>query len=220
MNQDQLKQAVAREALKHVVEDSVVGVGSGSTVFMFIDCLAEMKNRIEGAVAASEASAARLKKHGIRVLDLNSVDELPVYVDGADEVTEHLAMIKGGGAALTREKIVAQASRLFVCICDASKLVPVLGKFPLPVEVIPMARSHVGRQLLRLGGLPQLRENFKTDNGNLILDCRGLTLLDPPQMEVELNNIAGVVTNGIFARRPADVLLLGEAAGVRTLRRS
>ena len=220
MSQDQLKQAVAREALKHVVEDSVVGVGSGSTVFMFIDCLAEMKNRIEGAVAASEASAARLKKHGIRVLDLNSVDELPVYVDGADEITEHLHMIKGGGGALTREKIVAAVARKFVCICDASKLVPVLGKFPLPVEVIPMARSHVGRQLLKLGGHPELRENFKTDNGNLILDCRGLTLLDPPQMEAELNNIAGVVANGIFARRPADVLLLGEAAGVRVLRRS
>ena len=220
MNQDELKRLVAKEALKYVVEDAIVGVGSGSTVFMFIDCLAEMKNRIEGAVAASEASAARLKKHGIRVLDLNSVDELPVYVDGADEVTQHLHMIKGGGGALTREKIVAAVARKFVCICDASKLVPVLGKFPLPVEVIPMARSHVGRQLLRLGGLPQLRENFKTDNGNLILDCRGLTLLDPPQMEVELNNIAGVVTNGIFARRPADVLLLGEAAGVRTLRRS
>jgi ribose 5-phosphate isomerase A len=220
MNQDELKQRVAKEALKYVVEDAIVGVGSGSTVNLFIDCLATIKNRIEGAVAASEASAERLKKHGIRVLDLNSVDELPVYFDGADEVTEHLHMIKGGGGALTREKIVAAVARKFVCICDASKLVPVLGKFPLPVEVIPMARSHVGRQLLKLGGLPQLRENFKTDNGNLILDCRGLTLLDPPQMEAELNNIAGVVTNGIFARRPADVLLLGEAAGVRTLRRS
>jgi len=220
MNQDELKRLVAKEALKYVVEDAIVGVGSGSTVNLFIDCLATIKNRIEGAVAASEASAERLKKHGIRVLDLNGVDELPVYVDGADEVTQHLHMIKGGGGALTREKIVAAVARKFVCICDASKLVPVLGKFPLPVEVIPMARSHVGRQLLKLGGLPQLRENFKTDNGNLILDCRGLTLLDPPQMELELNNIAGVVTNGIFARRPADVLLLGEAAGVRTLKRS
>ena len=220
MNQDQLKEFVAREALKHVVEDAIVGVGSGSTVNLFIDQLASIKGRIEGAVAASEASSQRLKKHGIRVFDLNSVDELPVYVDGADEVTEHLYMIKGGGGALTREKIVAAVARKFICICDASKLVPVLGKFPLPVEVIPMARSHVGRQLLKLGGLPQLRENFKTDNGNLILDCHGLTLLDPPRMEAELNSIAGVVTNGIFARRPADVLLLGDAAGVRTLRRS
>jgi ribose 5-phosphate isomerase A len=219
MNQDQLKKRVAEEALKHVVEDAVVGVGSGSTVNFFIDALAAMKGRIEGAVAASEASAERLKKHGIRVLDLNSVNDLPLYVDGADEVTKHLYMVKGGGGALTREKIVAAVARKFVCICDASKLVPVLGKFPLPVEVIPMARSYVGRELLRLGGHPELRQNFKTDNGNLILDCRGLTLLDPPRMESELNQIAGVVTNGIFARRPADVLLLAEAAGVRTLRR-
>jgi ribose 5-phosphate isomerase A len=201
MNQDQLKKRVAEEALKHVVEDAVVGVGSGSTVNFFIDALAAMKGRIEGAVAASEASAERLKKHGIRVLDLNSVNDLPLYVDGADEVTEHLYMVKGGGGALTREKIVAAVARKFVCICDASKLVPVLGKFPLPVEVIPMARSYVGRELLRLGGHPELRQNFKTDNGNLILDCRGLTLLDPPRMESELNQIAGVVTNGIFARR-------------------
>ena len=218
MNQDQLKELVAREALKHVVEDAVVGVGSGSTVFKFIDALATMKGRIEGAVAASEASAERLKKHGIRVFDLNSVSELPVYVDGADEVTEHLHMIKGGGGALTREKIVAAVARKFVCICDASKLVPVLGKFPLPVEVIPMARSHVGRELLRRGAHPVLRENFKTDNGNLILDCHGLTILDPAALEAELNNIAGVVTNGIFARRPADVLLLGSSAGIQTLK--
>ena len=217
MTQDELKEAVAREALKHVVEDAVVGVGSGSTVFKFIDALATIKGRIEGAVAASEASVERLKKHGIRVLDLNSVNELPVYVDGADEITAHLHMIKGGGGALTREKIVAAVARKFVCICDASKLVPVLGKFPLPVEVVPMARSHVGRELRRRGGHPVLRENFKTDNGNLILDCHGLTLLDPPGMEAELNNIAGVVTNGIFARRPADLLLLAEAGGVRAV---
>ena len=217
MNQDQLKELVAREALKHVVEDAIVGVGSGSTVFKFIDALASMKNRIEGAVAASEASAERLKKHGIRVFELNSVDELPVYIDGADEVTEHLHMIKGGGGALTREKIVAAVAKRFVCICDASKLVPVLGKFPLPVEVIPMARSYVGRELLRMGGHPVLRENYKTDNGNLILDCHGLTLIDPPRTEAELNNVAGVVTNGIFARRPADVLLLGSNSGIRTL---
>jgi ribose 5-phosphate isomerase A len=217
MTQDELKEAVAREALKHVVEDSIVGVGSGSTVFKFIDALAAMKSRIEGAVAASEASAERLKKHGIRVVDLNSVSELPVYVDGADEVTAHLHMIKGGGGALTREKIVAAVARKFVCICDASKLVPVLGKFPLPLEVVPMARSHVGRELRRRGAHPVLRENFKTDNGNLILDCHGLTLLDPAAMEAELNNIAGVVTNGIFARRPADLLLLADPAGVRAM---
>ena len=219
MNQDQLKEMVAREALKHVVEDAVVGVGSGSTVNFFIDALASIKGRIEGAVAASEASAERLRKHGIRVFDLNSVDELPVYVDGADEVTEHLHMIKGGGGALTREKITAAVARKFVCICDASKLVPVLGKFPLPLEVIPMARSYVGREMLRRGAQPELRANFKTDNGNLVLDCRGLVLLDPPAMEADLNGIAGVVTNGIFARRPADVLLLGEASGVRVFKK-
>jgi len=217
VSQDDLKRQVAAAALKHVVEDSVVGVGSGSTVNMFIDALATMKGRIEGAVAASDASAERLKKHGIRVFDLNSINELPVYVDGADEVTEHLHMIKGGGGALTREKIVAAVARKFVCICDASKLVPVLGKFPLPVEVIPMARSYVGRELLRRGAHPVLRENFKTDNGNLVLDCHGLTLLDPPAMEADLNNLAGVVTNGLFARRPADLLLLAEASGVRAV---
>jgi ribose 5-phosphate isomerase A len=219
VTQDAQKQLAAREALKHVVEDAVIGVGSGSTVNFFIDALATIKGRIEGAVAASEASAARLKSHGIRVFDLNSVNELPVYVDGADEVTDHLYMIKGGGGALTREKIVAAVARKFVCICDASKLVPVLGKFPVPVEVIPMARSYVGRELVKLGGNPVLRPNFTTDNGNVVLDCHGLTLLDPPKTESELNNVAGVVTNGIFARRPADVLLLGEASGVRTLAR-
>jgi len=213
MKQDELKQLVAREALKHVVEDRVVGVGSGSTVNFFIDALAGIKGRIEGAVAASEASAERLKKHGIRVFDLNSVNELPVYIDGADEVTEHRHMIKGGGGALTREKIVAAVAKKFVCICDASKRVPVLGNFPLPVEVIPMARSYVGRELLRMGWQPELRQNYKTDNGNLILDCRGVTLLDPAKTEAELNNITGVVTNGIFARRPADILLLAEASG-------
>ena len=215
MNQDQLKEMVAREALKHV-DDGVVGVGSGSTVNFFIDALKTMKHRLEGAVAASEASAARLKGHGIRVLDLNSVNELQVYVDGADEVTEHLYMIKGGGGALTREKIIAAVARKFVCICDASKLVPVLGKFPLPLEVIPMARSYVGREMLRRGAQPELRAGVKTDNGNVILDCRGLELLDPPAVEADLNGIAGVVSNGVFARRPADVLLLAESSGVRT----
>jgi ribose 5-phosphate isomerase A len=218
MTQDEQKQLVAREALKHVVEDAVVGVGSGSTVNHFIDALAAIKGRIEGAVAASEASAGRLKKHGIRVLDLNAVDELPVYVDGADEVNEHLYMVKGGGGALTREKIIAAVARRFVCICDASKLVGVLGRFPLPVEVIPMARSHVGRELRRLGGYPELREGFKTDNGNLVIDCRGLTITDPPGLESTLNNVAGVVTNGLFARRPADLLLLGGPDGVKTLK--
>ena len=216
MRQDDLKRQVAQAALQYA-QEGVIGVGSGSTVNLFIDALATIKGRIDGAVAASEASAARLKSHGIRVYDLNAVNELPVYVDGADEVTEHLHMIKGGGGALTREKIVAAVAKKFVCICDGSKLVPVLGKFPLPLEVIPMARSHVGREMLKRGAHPVLRENYRTDNGNLILDCHGLTLLDPPAMEAELNNIAGIVTNGIFARRPADVLLLAEPAGVRTL---
>ncbi|HET7671575.1 MAG TPA: ribose-5-phosphate isomerase RpiA [Burkholderiales bacterium] len=216
MTQDELKRKVAEAALKYA-QEGVIGVGSGSTVNLFIDALATVKGRIDGAVAASEASAERLRKHGIHVFDLNSVARLDVYVDGADEVTEHLHMIKGGGAALTREKIIAAVANKFVCICDASKLVPVLGKFPLPIEVIPMARSHVGREMLRRGAQPVLRENVKTDNGNLILDCHGLTILDPAAMEADLNNIAGVVTNGIFARRPADVLLLGESTGVRVL---
>src|SRR4029077_12419693 len=207
MTQDELKQAAAREAIKHVVEDAVIGVGTGSTANFFIDELARMKNRIAGAVASSEVSAERLEGHGIKVFDLNSVNELAVYVDGADEVTEHLHMIKGGGGALTREKIVAAVARKFVCICDASKLEPVLGKFPLPVEVIPMARSYVGRQLLKMGAQPRLREGFTTDSGSLTLDCHGFRLLAPPKTESELNQIAGVVTNGIFARRPADVLL-------------
>ena len=219
MTQDELKAKVAEAALAFVVEDAVVGVGSGSTVNLFIDALAKMKGRIEGAVAASEASTERLKKHGIRVFDLNSVDELRAYVDGADEITEHLHMIKGGGGALTREKIVAAVAKRFVCICDASKLVPVLGKFPLPVEVIPMARSLVGREMVRRGAQPVLRENFKTDNGNLILDCHGLTIMDPPALEAELNGIAGVVTNGLFARRGADVLLLAAPEGVKTYNR-
>ena len=219
MTQDELKRKVAEAALKYVVDDAVVGVGSGSTVNLFIDALATIKGRIEGAVAASEASAERLKKHGIRVFDLNGVSEIPVYVDGADEITEHLHMIKGGGGALTREKIVAAAAKSFVCICDSSKLVPVLGKFPLPVEVIPMARSYVGREMLKRKAQPVLRENFKTDNGNLVLDCHGLTIMDPTALEAELNGIAGVVTNGLFARRGADVLLLGTPEGVKTYKK-
>ena len=217
MTQDELKKLVAQAALTHVVEDAVVGVGSGSTVNFFIDALAGIKGRIEGAVAASEASAERLKKHGIRVFDLNAVDELPVYVDGADEVTEHLAMIKGGGGALTREKIIAAVSKTFVCICDASKLVPVLGKFPLPVEVIPMARSYVARQLVLLGGQPAWRMGFTTDNGNVILDVHGLKLSNPVEMEGKIRNIVGVVTVGLFAQRGADVILLGTDSGVRKL---
>jgi ribose 5-phosphate isomerase A len=217
MTQDELKQAVAREAIKHVVEDAVVGVGTGSTANFFIDELARIKGRIAGAVASSDRSAERLKGHGIRLFELNSVNELPVYIDGADEVTEHLAMIKGGGGALTREKIVAAVARKFVCIADESKLVPVLGKFPLPVEVIPMARAYVARQMVKLGGQPELRANFTTDNGNVVLDIRGLTILNPAELEATINNIAGVVTNGLFARRGADVLLLGAKTGVRTI---
>jgi ribose 5-phosphate isomerase A len=218
MTQDELKERVAREALKYV-QDPIIGVGSGSTVFKFIEALASIKHQIDGAVAASEASAERLRKIGLRVLDLNGVNELPVYVDGADEVTEHLHMIKGGGGALTREKITAAVARRFVCICDGSKLVPVLGKFAVPIEVIPMARSYVAREVVKMGGHPRLREGFTTDNGNVVLDCHGMTLLDPPKVEAELNQIAGVVTNGIFARRPADVLLLAEGSGVLTKRR-
>jgi len=183
MTQDELKQAVAREAIKHVVEDAVIGVGTGSTANFFIDELAKMKNRIAGAVASSERSAGRLKGHGIRVLDLNSVNELPVYIDGADEITEHLAMIKGGGGALTREKIVAAVAKKFVCIADESKLVPVLGKFPLPVEVIAMARAYVARQMVKLGGQPKLRQGFATDNGNIVLDVWGLSILNPVELE-------------------------------------
>jgi ribose 5-phosphate isomerase A len=219
MTQDELKLAVAREAIKYVEEDSIVGVGTGSTANFFIDELAKMKGRIDGAVASSEATATRLKERGIRVVELNSVGELAVYVDGADEITEHLAMIKGGGGALTREKIVAAVARKFVCIADGSKLVPTLGEFPLPVEVIPMARSWVGRQMVKLGGIPRLREGFSTDNGNLIIDVSGLKILNPPELEQVINNIPGVVTVGLFAQRGADILLLGTPNGVKTYRR-
>ena len=217
MDQNELKKAVARAAIAHIPDDCIVGVGTGSTANYFIDELAAIKGRIEGAVASSEASAARLKNAGIRVFDLNVVSDLPVYVDGADEVDHHLHMVKGGGGALTREKIVAAVARKFVCIADASKLKEVLGAFPLPVEVIPMARSHVGRELLRMGGRPELRQGFTTDNGNLILDVRGLTITDPVGLEAAINQIVGVVTNGLFARRKADVLLLGMPDGVRTM---
>jgi ribose 5-phosphate isomerase A len=219
MTQDEMKQAVAKAAIAHVPEDCVVGVGTGSTANYFIAELGRMKHRIDAAVASSEATAKRLKELGIRVVELNAVNELPVYVDGADEVTRHLAMVKGGGGALTREKIVAAVARKFVCIADRSKLVDVLGKFPLPVEVIPMARSHVGRELVRLGGHPEWRQNFVTDNGNLILDVHGLTIVNPAELESALNQITGVVANGLFARRGADVLLLGGERGVETIQR-
>jgi ribose 5-phosphate isomerase A len=219
MTQDELKAAVARAAIDHIVDGAVIGVGSGTTADRFIDELAQVKKRIRGAVASSERSAARLRAHGVALFDLNEIEELPVYIDGADEITAGLAMIKGGGGALTREKIVAAVARVFVCIADASKLVGMLGRFPVPVEVIPMARTHVARELARLGGEPRLREGFTTDNGNLILDVADLAIPDPAALEATLNNVVGVVTNGLFARRGADVLLLGTANGVRTLTR-
>jgi ribose 5-phosphate isomerase A len=217
MDQNELKMMVAKAALEYVEAGSVVGVGTGSTANHFIDALAGIKGKIDGTVASSVASAERLRGHGIPVLDLNAAGELSVYVDGADESTKHLHLIKGGGGALTREKIVAGASRKFICIADESKLVDVLGSFPLPVEVIPMARSFVARELVKRGGTPVLRENFTTDNGNIILDVHNLRIMDPVKLEAELNNIPGVVTVGIFAIRPADVLLLGTKDGVKKM---
>lgn len=217
MDANQAKRAVAKAAIAYLPTGGVIGVGTGSTANCFIDELISVRNRIDAAVASSEASASRLHAGGIRVVDLNSVDSLPVYVDGADEITAHMHMIKGGGGALTREKIVAAVADKFVCIADDSKLVDVLGTFPLPVEVIPMARGYVARELVRLGGHPQLREGFTTDNGNVILDVRGLSILDPVELEASLNQITGIVTNGLFARRGADVALLGGAQGVREL---
>jgi ribose 5-phosphate isomerase A len=217
MNQVEMKQAVARAAIEFVPQ-GIVGVGTGSTANFFIDELSKIKGRFDGAVASSEASAQRLRGHGIKVLDLNEVGQMDVYIDGADEITRHLHMIKGGGGALTREKIVAACSRQFVCLADQSKLVDVLGKFPLPIEVIPMARGYVARQLVKLGGQPQLREGFVTDNGNMILDVLGLSILNPVELEGILNQIVGVVTNGLFAQRPADILLLGKESGVEVLR--
>jgi ribose 5-phosphate isomerase A len=216
MNQDDMKRLAAVAALDYV-EGGVVGVGTGSTVNHFIDALAGIKGKIEGAVSSSEASTARLKGHGIPVMDLNAAGELSIYVDGADESNHHLELIKGGGGALTREKIVAAASKKFVCIADGSKLVDVLGKFPLPVEVIPMARSYVARELVKLGGTPVWRDGFVTDNGNLILDVQHLEILEPKKLEQQINNIAGVVTVGIFALRPADVLILGTPEGAKTV---
>ncbi len=209
MDQDTLKKQVAEAALKYVPEGEFIGVGTGSTANFFIDGLASMKDRIKGAVASSEATAERLKAHGIDVVSLNDVDRLPVYVDGADEVNRHREMIKGGGGALTREKIVAAVADRFICIVDGSKQVKLLGRFPLPVEVIPMARSHVARKLVALGGQPKYRDDFVTDNGNIILDVHNLEILNPLEMEEKINNIVGVVTNGLFAKRPADVVLVG-----------
>ncbi len=217
MTQDELKKAVARAAIDYVPQ-GIIGVGTGSTANFFIEELAKVKGRIDGAVASSEATAQRLKSHGITVYELNDVGELEVYVDGADEITAHMHMIKGGGGALTREKIVAACSRKFICLADQSKLVDVLGRFPLPIEVIPMARSYVARKLVQLGGQPRLREGFTTDNGNVILDIAGLNIMNPVEMETRLNQIVGVVTNGLFALRPADVLLLGTTDGVTTMR--
>ncbi|WP_026287449.1 ribose-5-phosphate isomerase RpiA [Thioalkalivibrio sp. ALJ24] len=219
MTQDEMKKAVAEAALSKIEDGWVVGVGTGSTANYFIDALAGMKNRIDGAVASSEASAERLRKHGIEVLDLNSAGPLPIYVDGADEATTHLHLTKGGGGALTREKIVAAASETFVCVVDDTKIVNYLGNFPLPVEVIPMARSQVARALSNLGGNPELREGFRTDNGNVILDVHNLRIMNPTELESEIDHIAGVVTNGLFARRPADVLLIGSEKGVREVHR-
>ncbi len=217
MTPDEKKRQVARAALEHVVPGTVIGIGTGSTANYFVDALASIKNKIEGTVASSNATADRLKSHGIPVFELNNVDEISVYVDGADESNRYLHLIKGGGGALTREKIVAAVSKRFVCIADDSKLVDVLGKFPLPVEVIPMARSYVARQLVKIGGNPIWREGFVTDNGNLILDVHHLEITEPVKLETELNQIVGVVTNGLFAKRPADVLLLGSDDGVKVL---
>jgi ribose 5-phosphate isomerase A len=218
VTQDQLKRDVAKAAMAYVEEGTIIGVGTGSTANLFIDELARIAHAIPGAVASSEATRQRLVAAGIRVLDLNEVSDIPVYVDGADEADPRLCLIKGGGGALTREKIIAAVARQFVCIADASKKVDVLGRFPLPVEVIPMARSHVARQLVKLGGDPVYRQGVVTDNGNVILDVHGLRITDPTGLECTINDITGVVTVGLFAKRPADVLLLGTPSGVQTVR--
>ena len=217
MNQYAMKKAAAEAAIEYVENGMIVGIGTGSTANHFIDLLAGIKGKIDGTVASSEASAERLRSHGIPVLDLNQTGDLSLYVDGADESNKHLHLIKGGGGALTREKIVAGASEKFVCIADDSKLVGVLGKFPLPVEVIPMAQSFVARQLVKLGGDPRLRDGFITDNGNIILDVHNLEIMQPEKLETQINMLPGVVTVGIFAHRPADVLILGGTGGVKTI---
>ncbi|GLS92299.1 ribose-5-phosphate isomerase A [Psychromonas marina] len=218
MTQDDKKKAAAYAALEYVEKDSIVGVGTGSTVNHFIDALATMKNEIEGAVSSSEASTQKLKEYGIEVFDLNSVSELSVYVDGADEINPYNHMIKGGGAALTREKIVSAVADKFICIVDDTKNVDILGDFPLPVEVIPMARSYVARELVKLGGDPVYREGVVTDNGNIILDVHNMKIAEPIKLETQINAIVGVVTNGLFASRAADVVLVGSADGVKTLK--
>ncbi len=221
MTQDEMKKAVAEAALEYVVPGEIIGVGTGSTANFFIDALASIKGQIKGAVASSEATAERLRGHGIEVMDLNSVSKMSIYVDGADESNNQLHLIKGGGGALTREKIVAAVADKFICIADESKLVDVMGDFPLPVEVIPMAQSYVAREIIKqIGGQPVLREGFTTDNGNVILDVRNLKITEPAKTEQTLNNIVGVVTNGLFALRPADTLLLGTPNGVRTIQPS
>jgi len=217
MTQDEKKKQVAEAALAYIEDDSIVGVGTGSTVNFFIECLAGIKHRIDGAVSSSDATEALLRQHNIPVLSLNSANDIPVYVDGADEATKHLHLIKGGGGALTREKIVAAASKKFVCIIDETKLVDVLGAFPLPIEVIPMAQSYVAREITKLGGQPILRDGFTTDNGNIILDVHNLSILKPVELEQKLNMLAGVVTNGLFAQRPADVVLIASDDGVQML---
>lgn len=217
MTQDEMKNAAAIKALEFIEDDTIVGVGTGSTVNFFIDALATIKNRITGAVSSSESSTKRLQEHGIEVFDLNSVDVLDVYVDGTDEITKHMAMIKGGGAALTREKIVAAVATKFICIADTSKQVELLGAFPLPVEVIPMARSYVARELVKLGGDPAYRQGVITDNGNVILDVHNLEILDPKKLENQINSIVGVVTNGLFALRGADTLIIGSPEGAKII---
>ena len=217
MTQDEMKRKAAEAALEYVITDEIVGVGTGSTVNHFIDVLAGIKHKIKGAVSSSEASTERMQGHGIKVYDLNEVNGIEVYIDGADESDHYLNLIKGGGGALTREKIIAGASRKFVCIADESKLVDVMGEFPLPVEVIPMARSFIARELVKLGGRPVWRENFITDNGNDILDVHDLKIMEAVKLENELNKLPGIVTVGIFANRPADVLILGTQEGARTV---
>lgn len=217
LSQDELKKQVANAAIDYV-KSGIIGVGTGSTANYFIDALAQIKHKIDGAVASSDATAERLRSHGIEVFNLNDINGMDIYVDGADEITEHMHMLKGGGGALTREKIVAANAKEFICICDESKYVPILGKFPLPIEVLPMAKSYVARELTKLGGQPQLRD-FKTDNGNLILDVHELKITDPIKMEIEINQIVGVVTNGLFAVRPANILLLATNEGVKTIKK-
>ncbi|ADJ27414.1 ribose-5-phosphate isomerase RpiA [Nitrosococcus watsonii] len=217
MSPDEMKKLAAKAALEHVEPGIIVGMGTGSTVNHFIDLLGTIKSKIEGAVSSSEASTARLKALNIPVYELNAVGEIPLYIDGADESNHYLQLIKGGGGALTREKIIAAASKKFVCIADQSKLVDILGNFPLPVEVIPMARSYVARQIVKLGGEPVYREGFITDNGNQILDTHGLSIMEPAKLEGQINNIPGVVTNGLFAIHPADVLILGSPEGAKTI---